>query len=373
VTAKCDGNVHDSGVLEITASSVGRPEGYSWFCSENKPGQWICLDFKTIRIEPTHFMIRAGYENYLKSWAVEGSDDGASWTEIDRRENNSDINDWSAVKTFAVWELREDPPAPDRHESLRQQSPDSRCLRALRGGQPGCCKLSKRNTFFVVSGRSAPAGRWHKPQHNATCPAHMWPDRSSGIRTAACRMQSRLCFPSQAACSRRPRPGRRSSANPARWEESFKFPQPFSLHNPLAFELLVPETVLYQNRLLPFSLLLTVPFNPPPQWPGRVCIEASAPKSAFYRSCYPTNHFVSSQTTQTNQHDLTTTPQSCVSDTHLRNTNDPNRMCQETAGKSGSPRITWNWETKAKDGLPMTPGSPTAVNQHNPCKEAKSP
>jgi hypothetical protein len=33
---------------------------------------------------------------------VEGSDDGVSWTEIDRRENNDNLNDWFAVKTFAV-------------------------------------------------------------------------------------------------------------------------------------------------------------------------------------------------------------------------------------------------------------------------------
>jgi hypothetical protein len=39
---------------------------------------------------------------YLKSCAVEGSDDGASWTEINQRENNSDLNSELAVKTFAV-------------------------------------------------------------------------------------------------------------------------------------------------------------------------------------------------------------------------------------------------------------------------------
>jgi hypothetical protein len=38
----------------------------------------------------------------LKNWAVEGSDDGASWTEIDRRENNSDLDEPFTVKTFAV-------------------------------------------------------------------------------------------------------------------------------------------------------------------------------------------------------------------------------------------------------------------------------
>jgi hypothetical protein len=35
----------------------------------------------------------------LKNWAVDGSDDGTLWTEIDRRENNSDP---FSVKTFAV-------------------------------------------------------------------------------------------------------------------------------------------------------------------------------------------------------------------------------------------------------------------------------
>jgi hypothetical protein len=33
---------------------------------------------------------------------VEGSDDGASWTEIDRRENNSDLDAKLVVRTFAV-------------------------------------------------------------------------------------------------------------------------------------------------------------------------------------------------------------------------------------------------------------------------------
>jgi hypothetical protein len=60
------------------------------------------LDFKTVRIEPTHYTIKSAWRDYLKSWVIEGSDDGASWTEIDRRENNSDLNHHHAVKTFAV-------------------------------------------------------------------------------------------------------------------------------------------------------------------------------------------------------------------------------------------------------------------------------
>jgi hypothetical protein len=69
LTAKCGGNVHDKGVLEITVSSVYKEKYpprnaadfenvYSHFCSQDEPDQWICWDFKTLRIEPTHYTIR---------------------------------------------------------------------------------------------------------------------------------------------------------------------------------------------------------------------------------------------------------------------------------------------------------------------------
>jgi hypothetical protein len=111
LTAKCDGNIHDRGVVEITASSVfwtDYPRNTadlgtdSYFKSEDEPRQWICFDFKSLRIEPTHYTIRTFLFDCLKSWTLEGSDDGVSWTEIDRRENNSDLDDTFAVKTFAV-------------------------------------------------------------------------------------------------------------------------------------------------------------------------------------------------------------------------------------------------------------------------------
>jgi hypothetical protein len=67
LTVKCSGNVHDRGVVEITASSVSYTDyprntadlgTNSDFWSEDEPGQWICLDFKTLRIEPTHNTIQ---------------------------------------------------------------------------------------------------------------------------------------------------------------------------------------------------------------------------------------------------------------------------------------------------------------------------
>jgi hypothetical protein len=49
-----------------------------------------------------------GPNNYhLKSWMLEGSADGNSLIELDRRENSSDLNSSFTLKTFSI--LRSDP------------------------------------------------------------------------------------------------------------------------------------------------------------------------------------------------------------------------------------------------------------------------
>jgi hypothetical protein len=77
------------------------------FYSDDQPRQQIYSDFKTLRIKPRHYLIRTHNGcgpscHHQKNWTVESSDDGASWTEINRRENNSDVNYRLAVKTVAV-------------------------------------------------------------------------------------------------------------------------------------------------------------------------------------------------------------------------------------------------------------------------------
>jgi hypothetical protein len=74
----------------------------SHFASEDRPGQWFCVDYKVLKIEPTHYTVLVGNAGHLRSWVVERSDDGVTWTEIDRRENNDDLNKAYAVKTFAI-------------------------------------------------------------------------------------------------------------------------------------------------------------------------------------------------------------------------------------------------------------------------------
>jgi hypothetical protein len=53
-----------------------------------------------LAIKPTHSAIRmqSGDYDHLKSWAVEGSDDGASWMEPHRCHNNTNFKDRLAVK-----------------------------------------------------------------------------------------------------------------------------------------------------------------------------------------------------------------------------------------------------------------------------------
>jgi hypothetical protein len=82
------GNIHEMGIIAITTADGGRAQarmadldrsGYTY--SKNDPGQWICWDFREIRIRPTHYTIVS--EN-LVSWTLEASMDGATWKEIDR-------------------------------------------------------------------------------------------------------------------------------------------------------------------------------------------------------------------------------------------------------------------------------------------------
>jgi hypothetical protein len=117
LTARYQGNVHDQGVVNITAYVDNKNPNYdpknvadlgtdSIYDSGCVPNQWICFDFKTMEVAPTHYTVRSyqGAQNawHIKNWVIQGSQDATSWTEIDRRENNADLNNPHAVKTFAI-------------------------------------------------------------------------------------------------------------------------------------------------------------------------------------------------------------------------------------------------------------------------------
>ena len=116
LTRVCGGNVHEKGFVEVTASSVYHgsyePQNAvelgtkSFFISNgDKPGQWICYDFKGRRVAPTSYSIRTHDGNrFPRSWVLEVSNTGSegSWTVVDTRENNGDLNAKHVTRNFAV-------------------------------------------------------------------------------------------------------------------------------------------------------------------------------------------------------------------------------------------------------------------------------
>jgi hypothetical protein len=95
LTQRRGGTVHDRGIVTTASKSVlyddpryaVRNLGMH-FHSTNGPGQWICWDFREMRVIPTHYTIRC---YMLKSWVLESSLDFANWTEIDRKTDNEDF------------------------------------------------------------------------------------------------------------------------------------------------------------------------------------------------------------------------------------------------------------------------------------------
>jgi hypothetical protein len=117
LTRRAGGNVRKEGIVTITAKSrrsrthpeiVADLTASFAFCSDDgEPGQWICWDFRPMRVRPTHYTI-VGSD--MKSSVVDGSLDGRTWIEIDRRRHNQDFHRlpelryWHCAATFAVFE-----------------------------------------------------------------------------------------------------------------------------------------------------------------------------------------------------------------------------------------------------------------------------
>jgi hypothetical protein len=99
----CGGNVDDYGLVRVTASDIrGRDPRFgprnaadlwsdSFFHSGAGQDQWICYDFGDAAITPRHYSIGAPRRNRPRSWVLEGSNDGESWVQLDRRERNKDL------------------------------------------------------------------------------------------------------------------------------------------------------------------------------------------------------------------------------------------------------------------------------------------
>jgi hypothetical protein len=120
LTTKHGGNVHDNGVICVTASGV-YASGYdsrnavdlqnlsSRFCSKSESKSWICYEMKNMEITLTHYSILSvpygpNSTHHPKSWCVEVSLDGQEWMEVHRCGENSDLNGPSLIGTYEVTE-----------------------------------------------------------------------------------------------------------------------------------------------------------------------------------------------------------------------------------------------------------------------------
>ena len=120
LTRKCDGNVHEAEIVNVTASSVYEDrwktiyypknavdlETDSFYESTNEANACICYGFKDMRVISSSYSVRSygwgpgGF--HLKSWAIEVSNDGSSWVVIDRRDGNDGLNDKFVTANFKI-------------------------------------------------------------------------------------------------------------------------------------------------------------------------------------------------------------------------------------------------------------------------------
>ena len=112
----CGGNVHDKEIVEVTGNGMGMT-GYEPKCaadlssnsryySSETLGSWICYDLKERSICPHSYTVKSYGTGpggcHPKSWVFEGSHDKKTWTALDRRGDNNDLNDSRVTRNFTV-------------------------------------------------------------------------------------------------------------------------------------------------------------------------------------------------------------------------------------------------------------------------------
>jgi hypothetical protein len=117
LTAKCDGNLHDREIVNVTSSNNGNiPRniaaltGHNYFFSLNAQNQTFTYDFKQMIVAPTHYTIRthgcSQDGHHIKSWTVEASSDCVQWKIIDRRKNEANLNGPNLIHSFEIATIR---------------------------------------------------------------------------------------------------------------------------------------------------------------------------------------------------------------------------------------------------------------------------
>lgn len=113
-------NIHDEGIVDVSCDSV---EGSYYpknlvdydkdnlFYSDQKVAT-IVFDFKDKLITPTAYKLRSSSKqpnhSHLRNWVIEVSQDGNTYYEIDRRDDDSTMNGPNVYATFVVKQKKND-------------------------------------------------------------------------------------------------------------------------------------------------------------------------------------------------------------------------------------------------------------------------
>ncbi|KAK8841528.1 hypothetical protein M9Y10_027149 [Tritrichomonas musculus] len=118
LTKKTGGNIHDNGTIEITSNSIYNDnnslhpknlvdfEKTNVYESKNQPDIFVCFDFKDMQIQLSDYSIKSGGDGqngwHLRNWAIEVSNDGKSWEEVDRHSNDSTLNGSYITSSYKI-------------------------------------------------------------------------------------------------------------------------------------------------------------------------------------------------------------------------------------------------------------------------------
>ena len=114
LTKQTNGNVQTNGTVEIKCSFlccgsleslVNYDDPSQRIHIRGKPSPyWIQIDFKGRKVQINSYMIRSNDDGgrFLKSWAVEISEDGSSWEKVDEQINNYDLKGNQKTKLFTL-------------------------------------------------------------------------------------------------------------------------------------------------------------------------------------------------------------------------------------------------------------------------------
>lgn len=112
LSTKCGGNVHERGIVEITASSTygdNQPHmvtDYGWndyWWSYSLENSWIMFEFKTVSVSPTGYSLKSGGSGgeHLLKWVIEGSNDNKLWMVLDERDT-SELNGEYITRSYSL-------------------------------------------------------------------------------------------------------------------------------------------------------------------------------------------------------------------------------------------------------------------------------